>query len=76
MIGFVAVMTFVDVNFHGRDAKTVGALFDRVQDSVVADQRLLWLMPLVYLAVHRAGPLSVDGLIARLRTGTASGSAT
>ncbi|MEQ9556306.1 MAG: DoxX family protein [Rhodospirillales bacterium] len=65
MIGFIAVMTMTDVWGHGLDAKSVGALFDRVQDSVVSDQRLLWIFPLVYLVVKGAGALSVDGLLAR-----------
>lgn len=65
MIGFIAVMTFVDINFHGLDAKSVGAMFDRVHDSVVADQRLLWLLPLIYLVVYGGGAISFDRLMQR-----------
>lgn len=65
MIGFIAVMTMTDIWGHGLDAKSVGALFDRAQDSVVSDQRVLWIFPLVYLVVKGAGTLSVDGVLAR-----------
>ncbi len=65
MIGFVAVQTYVDINFHGADATTIGSWFDRTADSAIADQRLLWMMPLVYLVVKGAGGVSIDHLLAR-----------
>jgi len=68
MIGFIAVMSFVDIRFHGVDAKTIGALFDRVQDSAISDQRLLWILPLIYLALHGAGTFSCDRLLRRFST--------
>ena len=37
------------------DAGTIGALFDRFPDSVILDQRLLWIFPLAYLVVKGAG---------------------
>ena len=46
-------------------AQTIGALFDRVQDGVIADQRLLWIFPLIYLIIKGAGAISVDGLLGR-----------
>ncbi len=64
LIGFVCVMSFVDVQFHGLDAKSIGMVFDRVQDSIIADQRLLWIFPLIYLTLKGGGPVSVDGLLA------------
>jgi len=67
MIGFIAVMSFVDVAFHGLKPDDVGALFDRVQDSVIADQRLLWVLPLVYLVLYGAGSVSLDRLMVRRR---------
>jgi len=67
MIGFLAVMTYVDIRFHGIGADTIGAFFDRVHDSAVSDQRLLWLFPLVYLALKGGGRLSLDALLARSR---------
>lgn len=65
MIGFIFVMSYVDIYFHNIDEKTLGAPFDRFQDSVIADQRLLWLFPLVYLVIRGAGMVSVDGLLSR-----------
>ena len=65
MIGFIAVQSFVDINFHNADAKTIGALFDRMPDSVIADQRLLWVFVLVVIAVKGAGYVSLDALLSR-----------
>lgn len=65
MIGFIVVMSIVDVSGHGADAKTIGMVFDRIQDGVILDQRLLWLFPLIYLIVKGAGAISVDGLLAK-----------
>lgn len=70
MIGFIAVMTFVDIQFHHVDSETIGAFFDRVSDSAISDQRLLWILPLVYLVLHGAGAVSVDGLLSRLKVGS------
>ena len=67
MIGFIAVMTIVDIHFHGIGDKAVGAFFDRTHDSVVSDQRLLWLVPLIYLVLYGGGRLSLDALLRRLR---------
>lgn len=67
MIGFVVVQSFVDINFHGVDEKTAGALFDRLSGSTIWDQRTLWVFVLLYLAVKGAGALSVDGILARRR---------
>ncbi|NQV45117.1 MAG: DoxX family protein [Rhodospirillales bacterium] len=65
MIGFIAVMTYVDIWSHGIGEKAVGGMFDRVQDSIVSDQRLLWIFPLIYLAIHGAGSVSFDRLLRR-----------
>jgi len=65
MIGFIAIMTYVDIYFHNIDEKTLGAPFDRFQDAAIADQRLLWLFPLVYLVIRGGGALSFDGLFSR-----------
>lgn len=68
MIGFIAVMTFVDIQFHGVGAETIGAFFDRTQDSAILDQRLLWIFPLVYLLFKGGGPISCDRLLQRFST--------
>ncbi len=66
MIGFIAVMTYVDINFHGLDAKSIGAFFDRFQDSAIADQRLLWCIPLIYLLLKGPGLLSLDAIFGNI----------
>lgn len=68
MIGFILVMTWVDLTGHSVDQSTIGAVFDRVQDSAILDQRLLWLLPLVYLTVRGGGLVSLDGLAGRVRS--------
>ena len=65
MIGFVVVQSLVDIAFHHADDKTIGALFDRFPDSVILDQRALWMVLLVVLAVRGAGAVSLDRLLAR-----------
>ena len=65
MIVFVAVQSYVDIAFHGVDAATIGALFDRQPGSVILDQRTLWVFLLATLAVKGAGAVSLDALIGR-----------
>ncbi len=65
MIGFIAVMTYVDISFHNVGAETIGTFFDRVQNSAISDQRLLWILPLVYLVLKGPGLISVDRLFRR-----------
>jgi putative oxidoreductase len=67
MIGFVVVQSLTDVVGHGMtDAKTLGMWFDKVPDSVIMDQRLLWVTVLLIIVIKGAGPLSVDRLMGRL----------
>jgi putative oxidoreductase len=40
-------------------------MFDRVHNSVIWDQRLLWVFPLIYLAIKGGGPVSIDALVLR-----------
>lgn len=63
MIVFVAVQSYVDIAFHGVDAETVGAWFDRFSDAVILDQRGLWIFLLAYLVIRGAGKVSVDHLL-------------
>lgn len=65
MVGFVFVQSYVDIFGHGVGAETIGMPFDRVQDSAILDQRLLWLFPLVYLVIRGAGTLSLDHVFSR-----------
>lgn len=67
MIGFIAVQTLTDVYAHGMsDPKTLGAWFDAAPDSLIMDQRLLWITLLIVIVVKGAGPLSLDRLMGRL----------
>lgn len=68
MIGFIIVQTLTDILVHNVDATTIGALFDRFPDSVILDQRLLWIFPLAYLVVKGAGLLSLDKLLCTIWT--------
>lgn len=65
MIVFVIVQSYVDIAFHGLEPEAVGALFDRFQDSVVSDQRLLWVFPLLYLVLRGPGLISLDAVLGR-----------
>ena len=62
-IVFIGVMTYVDITAHKVGAETIGTFFDRVNNSAIADQRLLWLVPLVYLMLKGAGAISLDRLL-------------
>ena len=68
MIGFIIVQTLTDVLVHNVDATTIGALFDLFPDSVILDQRLLWIFPLVYLVVKGSGLFSLDKLLCTVWT--------
>ncbi|MEM6945052.1 MAG: DoxX family protein [Pseudomonadota bacterium] len=66
MIVFVVVQSYVDIAFHGVDAETVGALFDRIPTATIMDQRALWIFLLLVLVIKGAGELSLDALIAKV----------
>jgi len=68
MIGFISVQTFVDIYFHGADEKTIGALFDRFPESVISDQRTLWIFVMLVLVIKGAGYLSLDHLFGGRRS--------
>jgi putative oxidoreductase len=57
MIGFVLVQSLTDIWGHGAAA---GALFDRASDSLILDQRALWLLLFAVLLCKGPGPLSAD----------------
>ena len=65
MIGFTLVQSYVDIAFHGVDAKTIGAWFDRFSDAAIMDQRALWVFLLVYLVVKGAGAVSLDWVLGK-----------
>ncbi|MCI4664464.1 MAG: DoxX family protein [Neomegalonema sp.] len=66
MIAFIAVMTYVDVTAHGTVAFDLTKTFDATPSDAIMDQRLLWLFPLIYLAMRGAGVLSLDYVLSRL----------
>lgn len=68
MIFFVIVQSIVDVVGHGLDDKSIGAMFDRLPDAIIWDQRLLWVFLLLMIVIHGAGRISVDHLLAGSRT--------
>ena len=63
MIGFIIMQSLTDI--YGHMAEKYGALFDRMPDGVIMDQRLFWITILVILVVRGAGPLSLDRLMQR-----------
>ena len=67
MIGFVAVQSLTDLYGHGgiAHAETLGAMFDRIADGAILDQRMFWTFTLIVLVVKGGGPLSVDRILAR-----------
>lgn len=67
-IGFVAVMTFVDITGHGADPTTIGSWFDRDASSLISDQRAFWILLLLVLVVKGGGKLSLDNLFGRRDT--------
>ncbi len=64
MIGFIAVMSAVDVWGHRASAETLGAWFDREPSALLLDQRALWAVLLAVLVLRGAGPLSLDRVFA------------
>jgi len=60
MMGFIFVMSVVDVLGHG---VPMGSLLDGDPKSLVPDQRIFWIFPLLVMVFMGAGPLSLDRLI-------------
>ncbi|MYE00755.1 MAG: DoxX family protein [Alphaproteobacteria bacterium] len=65
MIGFILVMSVVDIAGHGADVATIGMWFDNVPDAKILDQRLLWIFLLLIPIARGAGPVSLDALLRR-----------
>lgn len=68
MIGFIVVMSVVDITGHGVDAETIGRMFDGNPSSLIADQRLMWIMILLIPALKGGGRISVDAWLGRTRS--------
>ncbi len=67
MVIFIFVQSYVDIAFHGLEEKFIGSMFDRVQDAVIWDQRLLWVFPLLVTIIMGPGKVSLDHLLARFK---------
>lgn len=65
MIIFVGLQTLTDLYGHGAigEAATVGKWFDKIPDSVIMDQRALWVFLLLVIVFKGAGRLSIDRLL-------------
>jgi putative oxidoreductase len=59
-------MSFVDIVFHKVDHTAIGMFFDSIPDSIILDQRLLWMLPLFYLILHGGGRISLDYWLGRI----------
>lgn len=63
MVLFVTVQTLVDVYGHDIAGNTLGTWFDGPSDSLILDQRLMWMVLFAVLFIKGAGPLSIDRLL-------------
>ena len=59
MIIFIIVMSVVDVTGHGVE---IGSLLDGSPSSLIPDQRLFWIFPLVVVLLQGPGRFSLDHL--------------
>ena len=66
MIVFIIVMSLTDLFGHAKlsDPKVFGTWFDKAPDSLILDQRALWVFLLLVLVVKGAGPISLDTALA------------
>lgn len=67
MIGFIGMMSVVDIYGHNADATTIGAMFDRLPYGLIMDQRLLWVFLLLVLVIKGGGPISLDYILSKFR---------
>lgn len=69
MIGFMVILTLTDLYGHGliNDPKTIGAWFDGAPDSIVMDQRVLFIFLMLVLVMRGGGPLSLDWFLRKKR---------
>lgn len=67
MIGFVIVQSLTDLYGHGgiEHEGTLGAWFDKASDSLILDQRALWVFLLITLVLQGGGWLSADRALTR-----------
>lgn len=65
MIGFILMQTLTDLFGHRAidEPSTLGKWFDKIPDSVIMDQRALWIFLLLVIVFKGAGPLSFDRIL-------------
>ncbi len=64
-IGFVIVMSVVDVVGHGVAGPTIGAFFDGNPSSLIVDQRSLWIFLAIVLVIRGPGVFSLDWVLGK-----------
>jgi putative oxidoreductase len=67
LIGFVIVQSMTDIYGHGVAGADLGAWFDAASDSLIVDQRSLWIFLLGVPVLLGSGALSLDRALVRLR---------
>ncbi len=67
MIAFTIVQSLTDIRGHGIGGDELGRWFDAASGALILDQRALWVLLFLVLALLGAGPLSVDRALARRR---------
>lgn len=65
MIGFVIVQSVTDILGHGVSGASLGLWFDRASDSLLMDQRTLWIVVLLVPMTMGGGWLSLDAVLRR-----------
>jgi len=60
MAGFVMIQSYVDITGHDLGNKDIGSWFDHSSDSLLMDQRLLWMVLFATMITKGAGPISLD----------------
>lgn len=65
MIGFILMQTLTDLFGHRAidEPSTLGKWFDKIPDSVIMDQRALWIFLLLVIVFKGAGSLSLDRIL-------------
>ena len=67
MIGFIVMMSIVDIIGHNANVASIGQMFDQIPYSLVLDQRLMWVFILSVLAIKGGVPISLDYILNRTR---------
>jgi putative oxidoreductase len=67
MIGFTLVQSLTDILGHGVGGDDLGRWFDVASGALILDQRALWVLLFMVLALLGAGPLSLDRALSNRR---------